>query len=68
MARIAGHFFICISIKTYSRGVGVRCREQQGADWPNYKRSLMRRLFAADPVEGRTRGTDSLAGKSLRRP
>jgi hypothetical protein len=43
MARAAGHFFICIPFKTCSRGVGERWREkQQGADWPNYKRSLLR--------------------------
>jgi hypothetical protein len=41
MARLAGHFFICIPFKTCGRGVGGRWREQQGADWPNYKRSLM---------------------------
>ncbi len=63
MARNAGHFFICIPFKACSRGEGGRWREQQGADWPNYKRSLLQHMLAADPDERRTRGTRSLAGK-----
>ena len=63
-ARKAGHFFICIPFKTFSFRDGVRRQGQQSADWPNYKRSLLRRLTAADPDERRTRGTHSLAGKS----
>jgi hypothetical protein len=64
MARIAGHVCIGLTFNRLSRRHSGREQEQQGADWPNYKRSFMRHALAADPDEGRTRGTHSLAGKS----
>lgn len=62
---LCGPFLHLHSLQDLRPGGGMRWEEQQGADWPNYKRSLLRLLIAADPDEGRTRGTHSLVGERL---